>query len=192
VRIPPGVCHGLSGNPSDPLKAIVFVTPTVERDDHELASEDVPGTLGTAYRIDVTSAAALGPLAPLPSSVVVRRRLHESKQSTVQIAAVRRDRIPDHKHEHHDETVFVFAQAGFGFLRLDGVIHIVQAGSIAHVPAGTVHSFEHQAEGHTRALSIFTPNHDGKDVVLVEEKGELTPPPGNHRAGDVAPPRPPR
>jgi quercetin dioxygenase-like cupin family protein len=189
VQIPPGVCHGLQPSRSDPIKGIAVVGPALESDDWQPAVADVPGTTAKVYSIDATSPAALPPLEPNPDSQIQRKFLHDSKWSTLQVAAVRRGAITDHKHKDHDETVIIFAQAGLGFMRLNEVVHIVQPGSIAHAPAGSIHSFEHQAEGHARAISIFTPGHDGTDVIPVNdnaipkapqgykvtERGEFTP-----------------
>jgi quercetin dioxygenase-like cupin family protein len=177
VRIPPGVCHGFAGNDTDPLKGIIVVSPTVEDGDSFAATEDTKGILGSVWCVDVSSTAVLPALQPQPESQKVRRILQETKYSTVQVSAVRRDKIPEHSHKDHDETVIIFALAGYGFQRLDEVVDPVQSGQIIHIPAGTVHSFEHQAEGHARAVSIFTPGYDGTDIVgFVEKKGYTAPP----------------
>jgi quercetin dioxygenase-like cupin family protein len=181
VRVPPGVCHGITANPTDPLKGIVVFAPALEDVDYEAATEDKPGILGAVWCKDVTSPALLPPLATLPDSQKTWRAIDETKFSAVRVSAVRRDRIPDHIHRTHDETVVIFAQTGYGFQRLDEVVDPVQSGQVIHIPAGTVHSFEHQAEGHTRAISIFTPGYDGTDVVKVEQTEDAKAPAGYHR-----------
>jgi mannose-6-phosphate isomerase-like protein (cupin superfamily) len=189
VRVPPGFAHGLTSSPNDPLEAIVVVTPAVvaQKDEPETrwsrpAMRDDPSAFGSVYCEDVTTPNAIetppDPNPKNPAHFKTAKFLQQSKQSTLQIAAVQLDRIPEHRHLEHDETVILFFQMGFGFLRLDGVIDPVEAVQVSCIPAGTLHSYEHKANGQARAISIFTPGYDGKDVVLVEENNEVQPPPG--------------
>lgn len=173
VRLQPGVCHGWSGDRRNPLKAVVLVTPPYTKDEKDLveANADAPGTLAAPWVMDVTSTDALEALPPPPEkgspSILKRKRLDASKFSTVTVAALRDAKIPDHIHEHHDETAIIFAKKGYGFVHADEVVHIVDAGSIMHLPEGTVHGVEHAAEGHMRAVTIHTPAYDETDHKLI-------------------------
>lgn len=176
VRIPPGYTHGFTSNKTEPLLAIVVAAPTVNALLAAPSDTDAKDVTGIIYCADVTLPEALR--TPPQEKFAIARFLDQTKRSTLQLAAVQRDRIPDHKHLTHDETVIIFFQQGFGFLRQDESVNPTEAVQIAHIPAGTVHSFEHQADGQSRAVSIFTPGYDGKDRVLVEETRELQAPNG--------------
>jgi len=182
IRVPSGFAHGFTPKPGDPLEAIVIMAPTVKENHSTLSNVDDPNAFGFVYCEDVTAPNALetppDPDPNHPAHFKTAKFLHQSKQSTLQLSAVQLDRIPDHRHVEHDETVILFFQMGFGFLRLEGVIDPVEAVQVSCIPAGTLHSYEHKANGQARAISVFTPGYDGKDVVLVEEKNEVQPPPG--------------
>ncbi len=175
VRVPPRFARGLTPAKTEPLEAIIVATPGISIDPgSKVANDDLPDATGILYCADVTDPSVLP--SPDRPSFVARKCLDESKLSSCNLVAVQRDRINDHRHARHDETVIMFSLLGLGFLRTDEVVDPVQAIEIAHIPAGTVHSFEHKAEGQARAISIFTPGGVGDDTVAVQETRELQAP----------------
>ncbi len=182
VRVPAKLAHGFTGSNADPLMIIMVASPAVNAAHARPADDDMPDALGAIDVIDVTQPDALK--VPETDTFAIKKIFDgPSKRSTLQLSAIQRSRIPDHKHATHDETVIIFFQQGFGFLRLNEVVNPTEAVQIAHIPAGTVHSFEHKADGRALAVSIFSPRYDGSDVVLVEETRELQAPSGYKKTG---------
>ncbi len=184
VRVPPGFAHGFTAKKSEAIEALLVVAPTMNQPSARAQDTDVPDATGIVYCEDVTAenVATLPRKEPFrklkafPDPDKARAFLDQSRYSTLQLAAVGRDRIPDHYHATHDETAILFAQEGLGFMRLNDLIDPTQPIQVFHIPAGTVHSYEHKANGHGRAISIFTPGYDGSDVVEVKETRELKAP----------------
>ncbi|MBI3726578.1 cupin domain-containing protein [bacterium] len=207
VRIPEGVCHGLSGNPADPLKAIVVTSPAWTIEDDKQGSgaylertTDMPNTIGAPTIFDVLDPSkTIERLPPLTDKAVAqtfikKRVLDDTARSTLQVVAVRHGKIQDHRHEHHDETVIIFAQQGRGLMRMGGELPNVEDGSVIHIPEGCVHSFEHQGEGHSRAISIYTEG-GGKDDIHEVKPDDKDPHPNHYYGGgkplNVGPGQPP-
>lgn len=182
VRIPPGFAHGFtaaSPTPDDTLYAVLVVSPSVNDLVAYASDTDVKDATGILYCQDVTVPSMLP--SPPGDHFAVKRFLDQSRFSTLQLSAIQLDKIPDHRHRDHDETVILFFQSGLGFLRLDEVVNPVQAVQVIHIPKGTVHSYLHDADGQARAVSIFTPGYDDRDVERVVETKIPDAPNGYHK-----------
>jgi quercetin dioxygenase-like cupin family protein len=186
VRIPPKYSHGFTSTRSDPLIGIVVVAPAVTKLLAQPTAEDLPDPIGSIYCQDVTVPTIVKTPEPRLNAdgqevvppFIATRPLDSARQSTLQIAAVQNKRIPDHRHRAHDETVILFFQNGIGSQRLDEVENPTQAIEVIHIPAGTVHAYQHMADGEARAICIFTPALEQPDFEEVHETRELKRPPG--------------
>jgi quercetin dioxygenase-like cupin family protein len=186
VRVPPGFAHGFTAKKGETIEALLVVAPTMNQPSARAQDTDVPDATGIVYCQDIYAenvptlpkGAPFPRLKAFPDPDMAAAFLDQSRYSTLQLAAVGRARIPDHYHASHDETAILFAQKGLGFMRLNDLVDPAQEIQVFHIPAGTVHSYEHKAEGHGRAISIFTPGYDGTDKVLVAETKELKTPQG--------------
>lgn len=72
-----------------------------------------------------------------------------------------------HFHQSHDETVYVLS--GSGRMTIGDRAAAIEAGSLVHVPRGTVHSVVADPGSDLAGLAIFTPAFDGEDRHLVKE-----------------------
>ncbi|GJM44790.1 MAG: hypothetical protein DHS20C21_16320 [Gemmatimonadota bacterium] len=74
--------------------------------------------------------------------------------------------VAAHYHRKHDETVTVLS--GVGVLTVGEETREVQAGTVALIPRGTVHSLQ-VTGGPLEAVSVFSPAFDGTDRIYLDE-----------------------
>jgi quercetin dioxygenase-like cupin family protein len=96
----------------------------------------------------------------------------ENKTSSMHLIQVRENcEMYLHYHKRHDEVIYV--KKGSGIATLDGTRYIVKPGSILQVPSKTVHKFLNTGNEVFVAVSVITPQYDGRDEKLIKEKKRL-------------------
>lgn len=94
----------------------------------------------------------------------VRVRELGRDQDTSHHLVILRNREPLHRHDRHALTVLVLR--GDGAMSIDGEERLVGAGSLIHVPRGSVHAFINQSPEPAVAYVIYAPPFDGTDRQL--------------------------
>lgn len=96
----------------------------------------------------------------------------ENKTSSMHLIQVRENcEMYLHYHKRHDEVIYV--KKGSGIATLDGTRYIVKPGSILQVPSKTVHKFLNTGNEVFVAVSVITPQYDGRDEKMIKEKKRL-------------------
>ncbi|HHT9150986.1 MAG TPA: SHOCT domain-containing protein [Candidatus Wujingus californicus] len=93
----------------------------------------------------------------------------ENKTSSMHLIQVRENcEMYLHYHKRHDEVIYV--KKGSGIATLDGTRYIVKPGSILQVPSKTVHKLLNTGNEVFVAVSVITPQYDGRDEKMIKEK----------------------
>ncbi|MDO8596053.1 MAG: cupin domain-containing protein [Sulfuricaulis sp.] len=93
--------------------------------------------------------------------------LSHSTRSAAMLVQVR-DREPLHRHADSDITVFLLR--GEGDMRIGKEALPVKAGSVIHIPRGTVHAYINRGPEPAAALVVYSPAPGPKDRILVKDK----------------------
>ena len=96
----------------------------------------------------------------------------ENKTSSMHLIQVRENcEMYLHYHKRHDEVIYV--KKGSGIATLDGTRYIVKPGSILQVPSKTVHKLLNTGNEVFVAVSVITPQYDGRDEKMIKEKKKM-------------------
>ena len=96
----------------------------------------------------------------------------ENKTSSMHLIQVRENcEMYLHYHKRHDEVIYV--KKGSGIATLDGTRYIVKPGSILQVPSKTVHKLLNTGNEVFVAVSVITPQYDGRDEKVIKEKKKM-------------------
>ncbi len=71
-----------------------------------------------------------------------------------------------HYHKSHDEIVYI--KKGSGMLEIDGTRHSVKEGMVVMVPRESRHNYVNTGDETSIAISIFSPQFDGKDIKVIK------------------------
>lgn len=90
--------------------------------------------------------------------------IHSDEQTSVFVIFVKKE-VPLHKHEFHTEMVEILD--GKGIMTLGDATFKIKKGDFFIIPAGTPHSARSTGKKPLKALSIQSPEFDGKDRILL-------------------------
>src|SRR3989338_4657038 len=109
----------------------------------------------------------------------------ENKTSSMHLIQVRENcEMYLHYHKRHDEVIYV--KKGSGIATLDGTRYIVKPGSILQVPSKTVHKLLNTGNEVFVAVSVITPQYDGREERRLAGKGSEGSKEGNASSANKA------
>lgn len=76
--------------------------------------------------------------------------------------------VKPHRHASHSEQVLVLE--GEGLMKFDGQSFIIKKGDLVFIPKNKVHSVKTTGKIPSKVLSVQSPQFDGSDRIMVEEK----------------------
>ncbi len=96
----------------------------------------------------------------------------ENKTSSMHLIQVRENcEMYLHYHKRHDEVIYV--KRGSGIATLDGTRYVVKPGSILQVTSKTMHKLLNTGNEVFVAVSVITPQYDGRDEKRIKDKKKI-------------------
>ena len=119
---------------------------------------------GLCIAAGLSSEVGADPSTPRIDVVLGGIRVARALEDTSHHLVTLRNREPLHRHDRHALTVLVLR--GEGAMSIEGEERPVGAGSLIHVPRGTVHAFINQSPEPAVAYVLYAPPFDGTDRQL--------------------------
>lgn len=95
--------------------------------------------------------------------------IHKTEDVSIHLIQIRFKEKP-HVHKTHD--LIVSLNKGKGVLHIGEKVIMMSEGDIAFIPRDAVHYFENSGDDVAVGLGIFIPSYNGKDMAVVNERGQ--------------------